>query len=114
MVATVYANGTEWIACQIAMTRGTFADITQVGVAFTTDSTVPTVAAFTTDTTTNVKKVDGTVTPLPSLAEHGKIDVLALVGAGGIALPAGDQNMWVLVDTTSEQVIRKAGTVTVI
>jgi hypothetical protein len=105
--------GTEYVAHQITFVRGDVGDVTSVGVYFDTDPNAsPEAGEF-----TEVTLVDGTEEPLPSLAEAGKIDVLALVGpkAGAdldLTTP-GDYQTFVLVSTANEDIIRKTGTLTV-
>ena len=107
MVA-VFANGTEYLANAITISRGTAASITGVGVYHNINpTTVPTVAQFT---------MVALVKPGDALADGNNTDVLSLVGpkAGAhLALTTGDWQRWVLVQTAAEDIIRKVDVVTV-
>lgn len=108
MAVTIPSTGTEYAANAITITRGTVAAITGVGVFHTTNAaTVPTVEQFTT--------VD-LVQPGDPLADGQNIDVLSLIGpdAGDVVLTAGVHQRWVLIQTATENIIRKVDTVTVI
>jgi hypothetical protein len=119
MAASLYSTATEYIANAITITRGTVANITSVGIYVNTNpNTVPTVGSFTT-----VALVDGTGTPpLPALAVAGEIDVVTKVGPGGSGVTAGDlatltagsYQVWILIKTSSENIIRKVDTLTVL
>jgi hypothetical protein len=78
-------------------------------VYHTTDAAVkPTVAQFTMVTL---------VKPGDALADGTNLDVLSLIGpktGAQLALTPGDYQRWVLVQTASEDVIRKVDTITVI
>jgi hypothetical protein len=111
-VAEIYRTATEYVANEITLTRGSVSDITSVGVYYTADpSVIPEIADFTT-----VILVDGTDTPLPALAETGKIDVLTLVGpaAGDVLLTAGDYQTFVLIQSATENIIRKVDVLTIL
>jgi hypothetical protein len=104
-VASIYRTGTEYLANELTILRGTVDDITAVGVYHNVDpDIVPAVEDFTT-----VTLADGTAEPPDPLAEAGKIDVLSLIGprAGDVVLTPGDYQRWVLVKTATEDVIRK-------
>lgn len=110
MTVQQYAKGTEYLANELTMTRGTPADITAVGVYHDTDpSVIPDVADFT--TVTLVQAGD-------PLAEAGvALDVLSLIGpkAGADdALVAGTYQRWVLVQTAAEDIIRRPDTIEVL
>jgi hypothetical protein len=120
MAASLYANATEYIANAITLTRGHVSDIVKVGIyASTNPNTVPTVAQFTT-----VTLVDGTAGgTLPPLAIAGEIDVLTKVGPGSAGPPSvppgdlaslvpGSYQVWILIITASEAIIRKVDTLT--
>lgn len=114
MALEVYSTGTEYLANQITLTRGTVGDIARVGVYHNTDPNVkPTPEQFTT-----VDLVNGTTTPPDPLAETGKIDLLSLIGARSsepsLALAPGDYQRWGLVSTATEDIIRKIDTITVL
>lgn len=119
MAASIYSTATEYIANAITLTRGTVADILSVGIYVNTaPNTVPTVANFTT-----VTLVNGTGTPpLPPLAVAGEIDVITKVGPGAAGVTAGDLStltagsyqVWILIKTASEAVIRKVDTLTIL
>lgn len=104
-----YSTATEYSANAITLTRGTTADITSVGVFHSIDpNEVPDVTDFTTVTL---------VEPGDPLADGTNIDVLSLIGpkAGAdLILAAGDWQRWVLVSTTSEDIIRKVDVVTIL
>lgn len=112
MAVEIFSTSTEYIANEITISRGTVADITAVGVYHSEDpNSRPDVTDFTT-----VQLVDGTVPdPLP-LADAGKIDVLSLVGPrdGDVVLTPGDYQRFVLVQTATEDIIRKTDTVTIL
>lgn len=105
-MAQIFSTGTEYVANEVTITRGSVDDIVAVGVYHDTDpDTVPAVDDFTT-----VTLVDGTADPPDALSEEGKIDVLSLIGArdeADLALTAGDYQRWVLLQTSTEDIIRK-------
>lgn len=108
-MVTLYKAGTEYIANEITIKRGTVADITAVKVYHTTNPAyLPVISDFT------------TVTLVPgsgALAEGTKIDVLSLIGpkAGQVVIPiAGDYQRWILVQTASEDIIRRPDVITII
>lgn len=100
MAASLYSTATEYVANAITMHRGSVADITSVGVYFSLDPiTVPTVANFTT-----VQLVQ----PGDPLAQGTSTDVLTLVGPrGDVTLAPGDYQVWVLITTLTEDIIRR-------
>ncbi len=107
MAVELYSTGTEWLANEVTMLRGTIADVTSVGVFHTmSPNAVPTVAEFTTVTK---------VVPGDALAEGDKNDVASRIGAraGAIPLAAGDYQRFVLLVTASEDIIRYVDTVSV-
>lgn len=106
MVVSLFTTGTEYVANELTLTRGSVTDIVSVGVYHTTNpATVPTVAQFTAATL---------VKPGDALAEGTKIDVLSLIGPrGGASLAAGDYQRWVLVSTATEDIIRRPDTITI-
>lgn len=111
-MAQIYNTGTEYVANQITISRGNVADITSVGVHHAADpNTVPAVEDFTT-----VTLVDGTAQDPDPLAEAGKIDILSLIGPknGDLTLSAGDYQRFVLIQTATEDIIRKVDTITVL
>lgn len=113
MAVLLYHTGTENVANTLTFERGSVADVTGVGVYHTIDpTTVPAVTDFTT-----VSIVDGTADPLPAGAEAGKIDVMSLIGpktGADVALStAGDYQRWVLVQTATEDIIRKVDVLTI-
>jgi hypothetical protein len=111
-VAEIYSTGTEYVANEITITRGTVGDITAVGVFHTTDpAVIPTVAQFTT-----VTLADGTAEPPDTLSEPGVIDVLSLIGprGGQVTLSAGDYQRFILISTATEDIIRRPDTLTVL
>lgn len=117
MSATIFSTATEFIFNAITLGRGKVSDIVSVGIYVNTNpNTIPTVGQF-----TAVTLVDGTATPLPDMAVKGEIDVQTKIGAGGGAIPAGDLStlttgdyqVWILVVTASENIIRKVDTLTI-
>ena len=113
-MAEKFTTATEYIANEITILRGTVDDITSVGVYHNTNpNTIPAVLDFTT-----VTLVDGTAVPPDANSEAGKIDVLSLIGpkAGAhlnLAAP-GTYQRWILLQTTSEDVIRKVDTLEIL
>lgn len=117
MSTSIYNTATEYIANTLTITRGHVSDITRVGIYVNTNpNQIPAVTDFTT-----VTLVDGTILPLPPLAVTGQVDVVTKVGPGSADVPAGDLStltpgsyqVWVLVVTASEAIIRKVDTLTV-
>ncbi len=107
MAVTLYSTGTEYVMNEVTMLRGTFADVTSVGVYHTVSpNVVPTVAEF---------AVAAKVVPGDALAEGTKNDVASRIGTrtGAILLTAGDYQRFVLLVTASEDIIRFADTITV-
>jgi hypothetical protein len=107
MAVTLYAPGTEYTANAITLKRGNAADITYVGVYHGIDpNKTPTLADFT--------QVTLVVPPNP-LADGNNIDILSLIGPGGdVTLGAGVYQRWCLVKTSTENIMRKLDTVTVL
>ena len=111
-MATLYAPGTEFLASEVTMERGTVEDIVSVGVYFTADpEEIPDVADF-----TIVSLVDGNAEPLDPRATPGRVDIIALVGprGGDVVLTEGTYQLWTLITTATEDVVRRPGTVEVI
>ena len=118
MAASLYSTATEYIANAITLTRGHASDIVSVGIYVNTNANiVPTVSQFTT-----VTLVDGTAGgTLPPLAIAGEIDVLTSVGPGSSPVPpgqlstltAGSYQVWILIKTANEAIIRKVDTLTI-
>jgi hypothetical protein len=117
MSATLYSTATEYIANTLTISRGAVSDITSVGIFVNTSpNTIPAVSQFTT-----VQLVDGTITPKPPLAVAGQVDVVTKIGPGGsgvspgdlASLAAGSYQVWILVRTASENIIRKVDTLTI-
>lgn len=118
MAVSIYSTATEYIANAITLTRGHVSDIVSVGIYVNTaPNVIPTVAQFTT-----VTLVDGTAGgTLPPLAVAGEIDVLTKVGPGSAPVAAGDLStltpgsyqVWILIKTASEAIIRKVDTLTI-
>lgn len=107
-MAEIYHTGTEFAANQITFTRGTVDDVVSVGVFHTTDAgEVPDVVDFTTVTL---------VQPGDPLAEGAKVDVLSLIGpdGGDVTLPAGTYQRWLLIETTTEKIIRRPDTLVIL
>jgi hypothetical protein len=123
MAASIFANATEYIANAITLTRGQVSDITGVGIyASLNPNTIPTVSQF-----TIVTLVDGTQSPVPPLGVPGEIDVLTKVGPGAAAAPpssavppgdlstltTGSYQIFILIRTAAEAIIRKVDTLTI-
>ena len=117
MAATLYSTATEYIANTLTITRGSVSDIVLVGIYVNTNpNTIPTVTQFTT-----VTLVDGTAASPPPLAVAGQVDVLTKVGPGAAGVTAGDLStltagsyqVWILVKTGSEAIIRKVDTLVI-
>ncbi len=112
MAASLYSTATEYIANAITLTRGKSTDIASVGIYTNTNpNTVPTVGQFTATT-----YVDGTQLPLPALGVTGELDVLSLIGPGGqvTGLTTGSYQVWILIVTATENIIRKVDTLTIL
>lgn len=116
-MVTLYNTGTEYLANELTLLRGSVTNIVSVGVAMISNpNTVPAVAAF-----TSVLLISPTTTPGHALLEGTKIDVVSKIGPGGgavtaghfPALTAGDYQRWVLVTTADEHIIRRPDTVTI-
>jgi hypothetical protein len=121
MAASIFNTATEYIANAITLTRGVVGDIKQVGIyASINPNVIPTVSQFTT-----VQLVDGTASgTLPPLAVPGEIDVITSVGpgvTGSPAVPAGNlpslapgaYQVFILIITAQEAIIRKVDTLTI-
>ncbi|MEU0469936.1 hypothetical protein ABZ215_38565 [Amycolatopsis sp. NPDC006131] len=112
-MTTLFHTGTEFVANKITLTRGSVADIVSVGVFYSLNpSEVPEVGDFTT-----VQLIDGTIPDPDPLAEVGSIDIVTLIGPrnGDVNLTTpGDYQVWALVSTASEDVVRKLDTLTVL
>lgn len=108
-MAELYSTATEFLANSITITRGSASDITSVGVFHSLNpNEVPEPGDFTTVTL---------VEPGDPLAEGANTDVLSLVGSkvgADLALAAGDWQRWILVQTASEDIVRRADVVTVL
>lgn len=113
MSITLFATATEYVSNAVTLLRGEVGDITLVGVYHTLDpDEVPQVDDFTT-----VTLVDGTADPPDDLAQVGVIDVLSLIGTkegADLALAEGDWQRWILLQTATEDVIRKVDVITVL
>ncbi|MFF4779398.1 hypothetical protein ACFY05_41945 [Microtetraspora fusca] len=110
-MAELFNTATEYLANEITIKRGTITDITAVGVYHAINpNQIPAVDQF-----TRVQLVDGVKKPPDPLAEAGKIDVLSLVGPrnGDVTLPPGDYQRYVLVQTATEDIIRRIDTLTI-
>ena len=108
----IYRTGTEYLANTLTITRGSVEDITAVGVYHSEDpNAVPEVNDF-----TIVTLVDGTSDTPDPLSTPGLVEVLSLIGPknGDIVLTAGDYQRFVLVQTATEDIIRKIDTVTIL
>lgn len=118
MSTSLFSTATEYIANAITLSRGVVGDIVSVGIYVNTDpNTIPEASDFTT-----VTLVDGTGSlPLPALAVAGEIDIVTKVGPGGgsvsagdlSTLTAGDYQVWTLIKTASEIIIRKIDALTI-
>lgn len=113
MSVTLYHTATEYTSNAISLLRGVISDITSVGVYHDTNpATIPAVAAF-----TLVYLADGTKKPPDPLAVAGEIDVVARIGpkiGADLALAAGVYQRWILVQTTSQDMIRAVDTVVIL
>lgn len=113
MPIQLYHTGTEYTSNSITLLRGTSASITNVGVYHSTNPAyIPLVTDF-----ISVTLADGTTLPPSALAIPGELDVVALIGpkAGAqMNLAVGVWQRWVLVQTSTEDLIRAADTVTVL
>ena len=113
MAVTLYHGATEYIANAITLLRGAYTDITLVGIFTTTNpATIPNVADFTT-----VSLVNGVKVPPDPLSVPGEVDVLTLVGPRGgqlSALTAGTYQVYILVSTATEDIIRRVDTLTIL
>ena len=110
MGVSLYNTATEYVASALSLLRGTAADITGVGFYATATSSIPAVGDFTTTTL-----VDGTGGVVPPLGVAGEIDVLSLIGGGGdVTLTAGDYQVFILITTATENIIRKVDVLTVL
>lgn len=100
--------GTEYVAQEITFIRGTVGDVNSVGIYLDVDPNAsPEAGDFT--------ACDLVMAPNP-LAEDDKVDILALIGpkTGSVLDPApGDYQVWGLVTTDTEEIIRKTGTLEV-
>lgn len=109
MSVTLYDTETRYTFNQLTFQRGTVADVVRVGVYHNVDpDVIPALADFTT--------VDLVFAPDP-LAETGKIDIAALIGPNvpaHLALAAGVYQRWCLIETSTEKLIYKVDTVTVL
>jgi hypothetical protein len=114
MAVTMYHTATEYIAVPITLTRGATSSIITVGMYLDpTLTAIPAVGSFTT-----VTLVDGTLAIPPALAVIGEVDVMALVGPGGgsnfPSLTTTTYQIWILVITANENIIRRCDTLTVL
>lgn len=107
----LYSTATEYLANAITITRGSVADITEVGVYHTANpSYVPEEDDFT---------PAELIEPGDPLAQGALIDILSLIGpaspagAQHIELAAGTYQRWVLIKTVVEVIIRKVDVVEV-
>ncbi|MGI5493782.1 hypothetical protein [Microtetraspora malaysiensis] len=111
MMADIFRTGTEYLANEITIKRGTITDITAVGVYHAANpNQIPAVEDF-----ALVQLVDGVKKPPDPLAEAGKIDVLSLIGPrnGDVTLTPGDYQRYVLVQTATEDIIRRIDVLTI-
>lgn len=108
-MAELYSTATEFLANSITISRGSASDITSVGVFHSLNpNEKPEPGDFTTVTL---------VEPGDPLAEGANTDVLSLIGSkvgADLALTTGDWQRWVLIQTPSEEIIRKVDVVTVL
>lgn len=117
MSVSLYHSATEYIFVPITIARGTVAGIVSVGLYINTSVvTIPIVSDFTTCTL-----IDGTATPpLDPLAVAGEIDISALVGprsgvfGSGAGLTVGTYQVYCLIKTANEDVIRRLDTLTIL
>lgn len=107
MAATIYSTATEYIANAITVIRGSVDDIIDVGVYFNLNPNItPAVSDF---VSTRLVK------PGSPLAQGTNTDVLSLIGprSGDLALAPGVYQVWVLLRTATEDIIRKVDTLEV-
>lgn len=108
MAVEKYTMGTEYLANEITLQRGTPADITGVGVYHNINpNTKPAIGDF-----TMVDLIDS-----GPLQEGTKTDVLSRIGPKvgadlDLAAP-GDYQRWVLIQTADEDIVRKVDVVTI-
>lgn len=108
MMATMYRTATQYVANAITLRRGTYGDITLVGVYHDTDpSVIPNVSDFTEVLLVNEED---------ELGETGFTDVLSLIGPrGGVeTLAPGDYQRYVLVSTATEDIIERVDVLTIL
>lgn len=108
---------TEWVAMALTFTRGSSADVTAVGIYLDLDPNAsPDAAAFTTPPGGSFAAITQLVEAPNPLAQGSIIDILSHVGESGtdIQPPAGDYQVWGLVQTADEKIVRKAGTLTML
>lgn len=107
-MAEIYRNGTEYTGNQLTLARGNLADITAVGVLHSTDpNVVPAVEDF-----VDVIVVDET----SPLGLAGQLRIITKVGpkSGDEVLAPGVYQRFLLVQTSDEDIIRKADTIEVL
>lgn len=107
-MARIYANATEYVSNQLKFDRGGPADVTGVGVFHSKDpDQIPDVSEFTSA---------ALVQPGDALADGDRVDVLSLIGPkeGDITLEPGRYLRWVLVQTSSEDIIRRTDVLEVV
>lgn len=108
MAVQIPRTGTEWVANELTVRRGSTADITFVGTFYTND---PAVIPDLDDFTETVL-----VEPGDPLAEGDLTDIATLVGPrnGHVTLAPGDYQTWVRVSTVTEDIIRRPDTITIL
>lgn len=112
MAVGLFSTATEYIANTLTITRGLVTDITAVGIYVNINpAVVPTVGQFTT-----VALVNGVKQPPDANSVVGQIDVLSLVGPRGgnlTGLTTGTYQVFILVSTAVQDIIRKVDTLTI-
>lgn len=110
MAVSLYHSATEYISNALTFTRGTSSDVTSVGFYATTVlNAIPLVASFT--------SVTLAIAPGNPLAIAGETDVVTLVGprSGQVNYTVpGDYQVFVLVTTATEDIIRKCDVLTIL
>ena len=113
MPVTLYHTATEYTSNAITLLRGAKTDITAVGIYHNVNpSYIPLVSNF-----IIVTLADGTKVPPDTLAIPGELDVVARIGpksGADVNLTAGTYQRWVLVQTSTQDMIRAADTVIIL
>ncbi len=112
MAVGLFSTATEYVANTLTITRGLVTDITLVGFYVNANpAVVPAVNQFTT-----VTLVNGVKQPPDPNSVLGQIDVLTLIGPRGgniTGLTTGTYQVFVLISTAVQDIIRKVDTLTI-